>query len=125
MLSLAYASVSCGGIIDGMSSQLPSLVSLVITILKFGVLIVLVIVGMIDLFKAVMAQKEDEIKKAEQTFIKRLIAGILVFFVVAIVQFVFKVATGEDEDSGIWDCFNCFVNGPTEKAKINGGSCRG
>lgn len=124
MMSLAYANVSCGGMIDGMSSQLPYLVSLVINILKFGVLIVLVIVGMLDLFKAVMAQKEDEIKKAEQTFLKRLIAGILVFFVVAIVQFVFKVTTGEDEDSGIWDCFNCFVNGPTESAKINGGSCR-
>ena len=119
-----YSNVSCGGMIEGMSSQLPYLVSLVINIIKFGVLIVLVIVGMLDLFKAVMAQKEDEIKKAEQTFLKRLIAGVLVFFVVAIVQFVFKVATDENENAGIWECFNCFVNGPSESAKVKGGQCR-
>lgn len=119
-----YSNVSCGGMIEGMSSQLPYLVSLVINIIKFGVLIVLVIVGMLDLFKAVMAQKEDEIKKAEQTFLKRLIAGVLVFFVVAIVQFVFKVTTDENENAGIWECFNCFVNGPSESAKVKGGQCR-
>ena len=121
---LLYSTVSCGGMIEGMSSQLPYLVSLVINIIKFGVLIVLVIVGMLDLFKAVMAQKEDEIKKAEQTFLKRLIAGVLVFFVVAIVQFVFKVTTDESENAGIWECFNCFVNGPSETAKVKGGPCR-
>ena len=119
-----YSNVSCGGMIEGMSSQLPYLVSLVINIIKFGDLIVLVIVGMLDLFKAVMAQKEDEIKKAEQTFLKRLIAGVLVFFVVAIVQFVFKVTTDESENAGIWECFNCFVNGPSETAKVKGRQCR-
>ena len=121
---LLYSSVSCGGMIEGMSSQLPYLVSLVINIIKFGVLIVLVIVGMLDLFKAVMAQKDDEIKKAEQTLLKRVVAGILVFFVVAIVQFVFKVTTDESENAGIWECFNCFVNGPSETAKVKGGQCR-
>lgn len=119
-----YSNVSCGGMIEGMSSQLPQLVHLVIDIIKFAVLIILVIVGMLDLLKAVMAQKDDEIKKAEQTLLKRVIAGILVFFVVAIVQFVFKVTTDESENAGIWECFNCFVNGPSETAKVKGGQCR-
>lgn len=124
---LAYSTVSCGNIISGMSSQLPSLIHLIIEGIKFGVLVILVIVGMIDLGKAVMAQKDDEIKKAEQTLIKRIIAGALVFFVVMIVQTVFGLIAGDEENSGIWDCFDCFVNGPTEKAKNNpnyNGACR-
>ncbi len=120
-----YSNVSCGGIIEGMSSQVPILVSLIINIIKIAVPVLLVIFGMLDLGKAVMAQKDDEIKKAQQTFLKRLLAGVLVFFVIAIVQLVFKVVTnGDEENNGVWDCFNCFVNGPTEKAKVSGGQCR-
>ena len=35
--------------------------------------------GMLDLGKAVMAQKEDEIKKSQQTLLKRIIAAAVVF----------------------------------------------
>ena len=48
-----YSSVSCGGMIEGMSSQLPQLVHQVIDIIKFVVLIILVIVGMLDLNESV------------------------------------------------------------------------
>ena len=125
MYFLAYSEISCGGIIEGMSSQVPILVSLIINIIKIAVPIILVIFGMLDLAKAVMAQKDDEIKKSQQTFLKRLVSAVLVFFVISIVQLVFKVVTNGDEDNaGVWDCFNCFVNGPSETAKIKGGECR-
>lgn len=125
MYFLAYSEISCGGIIDGMSSQVPILVNLIINVIKIAVPIILVIFGMLDLGKAVMAQKDDEIKKSQQTFLKRVVSAVLVFFVVSIVQLVFKVVTnGDDDNSGVWDCFSCFVNGPTERAKVNGGDCR-
>lgn len=112
MLLLDY--VSCGDIITKMNSFIPELTSLIITLIKVGVPVVLVILGMIDLFKAMTAQKEDEIKKAQGLFIKRLVAGVLVFLVFIIVELVFNVlgdAIG-DEKENVWQCAECFIGGP-------------
>ena len=65
---------------------------------------------MLDLGKAVMAQKEDEIKKSQQLFIKRLISAVLVFLVVFIVQIVIGLVAGDDS-SNITNCIDCFLNG--------------
>lgn len=69
----------------------------------------LIIFGMLDLGKAVMAQKEDEIKKGQQTFIKRLLAAAIVFFVIAIVQLLFNVISPDDSTS-IMSCIEKFVS---------------
>lgn len=90
-------------------TQLADIVHLIIKIIQIVVPILLIIFGMLDLAKAVMAQKEDEIKKGQQTFIKRLIAAIIVFFVIAVVKLVISaVANGDD---GIMACANCFIEG--------------
>lgn len=113
MLTLGY--VTCGGgTIASMNSFLPYLVSLIIKIIQVGVLVVLVVMGMIDLFKATAAQKEDEIKKAQGLFAKRIVAGLLVFFVIMIVELVFNLlGKGIEDKDNIWDCANCFINGPS------------
>lgn len=71
-----------------------------IPLLQIGIPIVLIVLGMIDLGKAVIASKEDEIKKAQGMLIKRLIYAIAVFFVVTIVTVVFGifVESGADKD---------------------------
>lgn len=121
MFSL-YADVTCGNLNASFSSQIPEMVHLIVTILQIAVPIILIIFGMLDLGKAVMAQKEDEIKKAQGTFVKRLIAAALVFFVVMIVQVVTKLVAG-DEGENIWECVDCFINGPSEVASQKGGIC--
>ncbi len=88
----------------------PQVISIIVTVIKIGVPILLVILGMLDLGKAVMAQKEDEIKKGQSLFIKRLIAAILVFLVVFIVQIAVRFIA-KDEKSNISSCVNCFING--------------
>ena len=108
--------VKCGGGILEMNIMIPQIIGLIVTLIKIGVPILLIVFGMLDLGKAVMAQKEDEIKKAQQTFIKRLIAAALVFFVVMIVQTVFNLVAGDDKKD-IWNCINCFINGPTNDAE--------
>lgn len=114
MLTLGY--VSCGGgMVTSMNSFIPYLVSMIIKVLQVGVLVVLIILGMIDLFKATASQKDDEIKKAQNLFFKRLIAGILVFFVIMIVELVFNfVGKGIEDKDNVWDCVDCFINGPSE-----------
>ena len=102
--------VSCAGIT--MDATIPHLVSLVITAIQIVVPILLIIFGMLDLGKAVMAQKEDEIKKGQQTFIKRLIAAVIVFLVIVIVKLVIGLVAPSDSNQNVWNCFECLVYGP-------------
>lgn len=94
--------------------QIPRTVHLIIVVLKIAIPVILVILGMMDLLKGVTASKEDEIKKGQQMFIKRLIAAVLVFFVVTIVQLVISFAA--KDSTNIMGCAKCFINGdcPTQ-----------
>ena len=90
-------------------SQIPHTVHMIIVILKIAIPILLVILGMLDLLKGVTAQKEEEIKKGQQIFVKRLIAAVIVFFVITIVQLVVSFADSNKNDN-VMDCANCFIN---------------
>ena len=70
-------------------------------IIKIGVPILLIIMGAIDLGKAVMASDDKEIKAATSKLIKRCIAAVAVFFAVTIVDVVMGlVAKGETDSDG-------------------------
>ena len=56
---------------------------------------------MLDLGKAVMASKEDEIKNAQKMLIKRAIYAVAIFFVVLIVNAVFNLVGGNTGDQEI------------------------
>ena len=113
---------TCGGIDNFVfSGMFPYVVSTVVMLIKIIVPILLIIFGMLDLAKAVIASKEDVIKKAQMTFVKRLIAAVIVFFVVSLVQIVVRFVSGNDENS-IMGCFNCFVNGSV--SDNNSSSCQ-
>lgn len=108
MILAAY--YKCGTIIPKMAEIIPKLTSTIVDLIKIGVPILLIVFGMLDFGKAVMAQKEDEIKKSQALFVKRLLSAALVFFVFIIVEVVFNiVASGES--TTIWDCVDCFING--------------
>ena len=107
--------VSCGTL-GNFSTTWPHVISTIVTIIKIGIPILLIIFGMLDLGKAVVASKEDEIKKGQQTFFKRVIAAILVFFVVAIVQLLIKFINDPDS-STITSCMDCFLNNNCSPAK--------
>ena len=107
----------CGAI----DNNLAELIHTIITIIKIGIPVLLIIFGMLDFAKGVIASKEDEIKKAQMTFVKRLIAAVIVFFVVSLVQIVVRFVAGNDEGS-VMGCFNCFVNGNV--SDNNSSSCQ-
>ncbi len=73
----------------------------VIRLIKFGVIpliqaaiiIILIVLLVIDLGKAVMAGKEDDIKSAQKMAIQRVIYAIVVFLVPWIVSVAFGVLT--------------------------------
>ena len=74
----------------------------IIPLIQLGIPIILILLGMLDLGKAVMASKEDEIKSAQKLLIKRAIYAVAIFFVVLIVQVIFGLldTTGDSTISG-------------------------
>ena len=81
-------------------SMITTIISYVVTGIKIGVPVLLVIFGMMDLGKSVMSSKEDEIKKAQTTFFKRLLVAAFVFFVITIVQFLVGVLDSAGKKDG-------------------------
>ncbi len=99
--------VTCGSI-KNLPYKVLQLSNTVINVLQIAVPVILIIMGSIDFLKAVSSSKDDDIKKAQGMFIKRLVMGALVFFVFVIVKLLIS-AIGGDSD-GIWGCVECFIN---------------
>ena len=106
----------CGGI--AVPDSLFNLVATIIRIIKIVVPILLIIWGMLDFAKSVVAKKEEDIKKYQKAFISRLISAVLVFLVITIVQLLVSLLAGVEQESGegeqtadIWDCSKKFING--------------
>lgn len=100
---------TCGGTNLIFSGAFPYVISTLVLLIKIVVPILLIVFGMLDLGKAVVASKEDEIKKGQQLFIKRAISAIIVFFVIQLVQIIVRFVSGND--ASVANCFNCFING--------------
>lgn len=81
------------------------IVKFVLTIIQWVVPIVLIVLGTIDLVKAVIAGKEDDIKKNQTTLIKRVIAAVIVFIIPMLVTIVMGWL-GKDDWKTCWNNTN-------------------
>ncbi|MFA7689435.1 MAG: hypothetical protein WCX96_05050 [Bacilli bacterium] len=91
----------------------------VITIIQFGIPIILIILGMLDLGKAVAAGEEKEIKDSQKLLMKRALSAVAVFFIIAIVSLILRLlpaAPGSGLNIAV--CREGDILAPTE-AKIN------
>ena len=86
--------------------EVTGLIANIVNLIQIGIPIILVVMGMLDLGKAVASQKEDEIKKAQSMLIKRLVYGALVYLIVFIVGFVIGLV-----DSEATSCMDAIFNG--------------
>lgn len=66
--------------------------------------ILVIIFGILDFAKAVIAGKEDDMKKAQKTFIKRLIIGVAFFFIPVFVDIIMGLADIVWEGLGYTSC---------------------
>ena len=130
MINLLEVSNStlCDGVL--IPNQLFNLVATIIRLIKIAVPVLLIIFGMIDFAKSVVAKNEDDVKKFRKQFISRVVSAIIVFVIVFVVQFAVNLissvedTTNEDGQtiSDIWSCSKKFINGidnnkPTEKTE--------
>ncbi len=99
----------------GIPEGIGNVVHLIVVAIQIVVPILLIIWGMIDFAKAIIGQDEDKIKAGQKTFIKRLIAAVVVFLIVTIVQLAITLAAsvgGEGNDAGtVWGCAKSLING--------------
>ncbi len=63
----------------------------VFSVIKILIPVIILTFGVVDFFKAVIASKDDEIKKATKSLLMRIIAGVIIFFLPAIVHFIFRL----------------------------------
>lgn len=112
------------GVTTGIPKQLVDIVALIYDVIRIGVPLILIIVGMFDMGKAVTQQKEDDIKKAQGLLVKKAIAAALVFLMFSIVSLVFNIVAGGDtKKADMWSCVNSLLNGTcTEPSKSGTGT---
>jgi surface polysaccharide O-acyltransferase-like enzyme len=66
-----------------------ALIGTIIKIIRIAIPILIVLLGTIDLGKAVLAGDDKKIKEAQGMLVRRIIYGVAVFFVLVIVQTIF------------------------------------
>lgn len=107
----------CAGI--EVPDEIFNLVATIINIIRIVVPILLIIWGMLDFAKSVVAKKEEDIKKYQKAFISRLISALLVFLVITIVQLAVSLVNGVEKQSHVegqttgdlWACSKKFIKG--------------
>lgn len=85
----------------------------IIPIIQIVIPIILIVLGMFDLGKAVVASKEDEIKAAQKLLIKRIIYAILIFMLVLIIKTVFSIVVSSNagvKESETKSWIHCYDN---------------
>ena len=87
------------------AKKLFSFIGNIFNIMKIIIPIIIILIGTIDLIKAMIANDTDASKKAQNMFIKRLIIGIAIFFVFPIASFIMNLI-GNSMDNNCMDCFN-------------------
>ena len=103
-----------GGTDAGIPTAIGGLIHLGFMIIQVVVPILLILWGMMDFMKGVMSSDEDKIKAGQKKFIQRLIAAVICFLVVTIVQLVINVVgsvTNDNNVNSVWSCASDLING--------------
>ena len=106
----AEDTINCGADIVPIPVATAKIMHNAYILLKIGAPLILIVMGIADFARAVFGSNEDDIKKKEKRFIKRVISAVLVFLVLSIVQFTFSILT----NAGFSDattCIDTILNG--------------
>ena len=74
----------------GFSKNLIGWIDNILSIVKYILPVLVIIFGIIDFIRAIASDKDDEMKKAQGRFVKRLIAAALAFIIPFIIVFVLE-----------------------------------
>lgn len=80
-----------------------SIVGYVVMIVKIVIPILLIVFGMLDVGKSVIASKPDEVTKNLKSFAMRCVAAVLIFFIPSIVSVLINAVAGTKADDKVGD----------------------
>lgn len=82
------------------SGDLGNFIKYAFHVVKFAVPVLIIGLGIVDFIKAMTAQSQDEVKKASNKLVKRLIIGACIFVLPTIIDFLLEVAEVNTELCG-------------------------
>ena len=96
------------------TAKIWDLLGSVVTIIKIVIPLILIILGMVDLGKAVVSNDDKQINKSVTALIKRFVAAVVMFFIPTIISALFNVLAimGDSEKADYNICVQC-VTGNT------------
>ena len=84
---------------------------IVLYIAKIVVPLLLIIYGVLDLSKAVISGKSDATSKQVTSLVKRIVAGVIIFFVSSFVSAAFSLVDGYSNVANKFSkCMTCLVD---------------
>lgn len=93
-------------------------IGFILMIFKIVIPLLLLILGMFDLGKAVVASDDKAINKATTALVKRAVAAIIIFFIPTLIGFIFSIVAGFNDEikDNYTVCKECVVS-PTGNCK--------
>lgn len=88
------------------------LVGHILNVAKIILIAAVIIFGVLDFGKAVVASKDDEIKKSAKSFVFRIISCIIIFFIPNIVATVFTLVNSFADISADFDVCSTCIKSP-------------
>lgn len=117
---LGVTAAGVDAICSGEMAEIWQFVGYVLYVFKIAIPLLLIIFGMIDLGKAVIASDDKEIKNATTKLMKRAIAAVVIFFIPNLVSFIFSIVSGFSEVQGTYNsCKECILSPKTCVTKAN------
>lgn len=95
------------------SMGLVKFIGYLLMVFKIVIPIVIIVLGAIDFGKAVVAEKDDEIKKSAKTLLFRAISGVCIFFIPNLVVWIFGLVSDFGEATAKSDfetCRKCIIS---------------
>lgn len=106
------------------SAGLLQFVGYIITIVKIAIPILIIAFGLLDFGKAVVGSKDELIKKSAISLLRRVVAGIVIFFLPTLVLTIFDTIDDyKNNGSSFTNCKACLLHpGGSECSTEGGGS---
>ena len=90
------------------SATIWQIIGKVIFIIKIVVPILIIVLASIDLGKATISSDDKAVSKAAKTLLRRIVTGIIIFFIPLLIKVIFNMVAGFNEDIKK-DYENCVV----------------
>ena len=101
------------------------LLGYVLTVFKIVIPIIIIVFGIIDLGKAVVASKDDKIKKSIKSLAMRAVAGVFIFFVPTLVGAIFKMVGSFNDLKAEYSVCSTCISSPGKCEAAAKAQCKG